>query len=269
MKRILFVLFAAVLALQAGTFAAGKKLFAQKCSSCHAGYVPADRLKENFFEKNNTLLHLKAPTVNMLAYAIMRSPKHIGDPRDPEMRGDEIAAYLEDTLTHPQRSNTICDPNFMKFYDVKKPLTPPLTEAEYDTLSFFFMHYKAEHSKHNPRPAKHLTSTYSMTNILEEAKRTHKRVILEAMSPTCHFCKIMERDVIETEPVQTLLQKGYLFVKLNVDKQMFPLGLDKVYKHVTPSFFVLDANGTLEGHYPGSWKQRDFTMILNHHMPKE
>ena len=269
MKRIIFTLLATVLTAQASSFVHGKKLFAEKCSSCHADFIPADTLKENFFEKNNTLLHLKAPTVNMLAYAIMDSPKHIGDPSDPEMRSDEIVAYLEDTLTHPHPENTICDPNFMKFYDVKKPISPPLTEDEYETLSAFFMQYKAERKKHNPRATKRLTSTYDITKVLQEAKQTHKHVLLEAMSPTCHFCKKMEREVIETEAVQKVLGGGYIMIQINVDAQKFPLGLGKVYKHVTPSFFILDANGSLAGHYPGSWNKQDFLSILKHYTPKE
>ena len=68
----------------------GQEIFKNKCSSCHGDFIAVNTLKENFFEKNNKLLNLKAPTVNMLAYAIMDSPKKIGDPNDIDMRQIEI-----------------------------------------------------------------------------------------------------------------------------------------------------------------------------------
>jgi len=251
------------------TFAQGQKLFEQKCSSCHPGFIPGDKIKENFFEKNNTLLHLKAPTVNMLAYAIMDSSRHVGDPADPEMRVDEIEEYLRETLTQPKRENSICDPVIMKYYETKKPLSPPLADGDYALLASYFMHYKEQRKRLHPRPVKQLSGTYPVSQVLADAARAHKRVIIEAMSPTCHFCKKMEREVIDTPDVASVLGKHYVMVQVDVDKQKLPLGLDKVYKHVTPSFFIVDANGSLLAHYPGSWKKNDFLNILNHYKAKE
>jgi len=251
------------------SFAQGEKLFEQKCSSCHTGFVAGDKIKENFFEKNNTILKLKAPTVNMLAYAIMDSSQHVGDPNDPEMRVDEIEEYLRDSLVHPKKENSICDPEIMKYYEDKKPLVPSLADDEYAILASYFMHYKKQRKRLHPRAVKKLNGTYRISNVLAEAARSHKRVIVEAMSETCHFCKIMEKEVIETDAVRGLLTSDYIMVQVDVDKHKLPLGLAKVYKHVTPSFFILDTNGSLVGHYPGSWKKNDFMNILNHYKFKE
>jgi len=251
------------------TFAQGQKLFEQKCSSCHPGFISGDKIKENFFEKNNTLLHLKAPTVNMLAYAIMDSSRHVGDPSDPEMRVDEIEEYLRDSLIHPKREDSICDPEIMKHYENKKPLNPPLANGDYAVLASYFMHYKKQRKRLHPRAVKKLNSTYNISHVLAEAAQSHKRIIVEAMSETCHFCKIMEKEVIDTDAVRAVLTAHYIMVQVDVDKQKLPLGLDKVYKHVTPSFFILDANGSLVAHYPGSWKKSDFLNILNHYKSKE
>jgi len=251
------------------TFAQGQKLFEQKCSSCHAGFIPGDKIKENFFEKNNTLLHLKAPTVNMLAYAIMDSSRHVGDPNDPEMRVDEIEEYLREMLTQPKRENSICDPVIMKYYETKKPLSPPLADGEYALLASYFMHYKEQRKRLRPRVVKKLSKTYNITNVLNDARQENKRVIVEAMSPTCHFCKKMEREVIDTDDVRKVLKANYLMVQVDIDQTKLPLGLEKVYKHVTPSFFILDSNGSLVAHYPGSWNKHDFLNILNHYKVKE
>ena len=98
----------------------GEVIFKNKCSSCHGNFIAINTLKENFFEKNNKLLNLKAPTVNMLAYAIMDSPKKIGDPNDSDMRQTEIESYLKSYLEKPDKFNSICDEHILRFYDIKK-----------------------------------------------------------------------------------------------------------------------------------------------------
>ncbi len=40
----------------------GKEVYEKKCASCHPGYIPMSKLKENFQDYNNTLLKLTAPT---------------------------------------------------------------------------------------------------------------------------------------------------------------------------------------------------------------
>ena len=51
----------------------GKKLFNDKCSSCHGTYISISSLKTNFFSKKNILYNLDTPTANMLAYEIGRA----------------------------------------------------------------------------------------------------------------------------------------------------------------------------------------------------
>jgi len=270
MKRITMIIAILLVSFAWGDrFVIGQKTFDQKCATCHAGFVAGDVIKKNFFEQNNTLLHLEAPTVNMLAYAIMDSSRHVGDPSDPEMRIDEIEEYLRDMLAHPKRENSICDPEIMKYYAIKKPIASSLSDTEYADLAYYFMHYKAERKRKHPVPVKKLTQTYNITQVLADAARTHKRILIEAMSPTCHFCKKMEREVIDTNAVRAVLEKHYLAVQVNVDAQKLPLSLAKVYKRITPSFFIVDANGTLLAHYPGSWNKNDFLNILNHYKIKE
>ena len=74
-KILLFCLFL-IVNLNAD-FKDGETVFKNKCSSCHGKAIDINILKENFFEKENKLLNLKAPTVNMLAYEIMDSSKKL------------------------------------------------------------------------------------------------------------------------------------------------------------------------------------------------
>ena len=140
-KVILFTMLASTLSLFAG-YNEGRAVFESKCSSCHVSHISAQQIQENFFEKNNTMLNLKAPSVNMLAYAIMDGPKHIGEKGDTDMRDGEIEDYLKEYLTKPDIHNSICDPQVMKFYKVKKSMKGQVTDKEFTDLASFFMNYK-------------------------------------------------------------------------------------------------------------------------------
>ena len=257
-------------ALQADEFERGQALFREKCASCHAGHIPVDRIKKNFFEMNNTLLKLDAPSVNMLVYAIMNGPKKVGDPSDPEMRQAEIEEYLKEYLTHPDREESICDPTVMRYYKTKPPIKEQLSDEEYAALARYFMDYKERHRRSSePAKPKKLSEYTDAAQILKEAEAGGKRIIIEAESEHCHYCRKMKREVIDDPEVRGLLGKDFILVSVDVEKSRLPFGLQKVYKHITPSFFFLDEKGHLLNHYPGSWKKGDFLQILKENIPKE
>ena len=266
--RMMVTVWLMIVNLHADDYARGKAIFNEECRHCHIGHIPADRLKKNFFEMNNTLLNLTAPTVNMLAYAIMDGPKKIGDPSDPEMRQAEIEEYLKEMLEHPDRDNSICDPTVMKHYAMKRPLSHPLSDDEYAALARFFMEYKSRRLAEN-RTGNRLRKLEEFSDersILSEAKRRKRHIIIEAESPQCHYCRKMEREVIESLEVRKVLDRNYLMIRVNVERSQLPFGLKKVYRHITPSFFILDSEGHLLSHYPGSWKKDDFLQILRENL---
>ena len=107
MKFISIILFSIVSLF--ANYEDGKKIFEQKCATCHKEFIPLNIVKENYFEKNNTLLNLKTPTVNMIVWAMMDGPKKIGDPSEPDIQIIEIERFLKDYLENPDRFNAICD----------------------------------------------------------------------------------------------------------------------------------------------------------------
>ncbi len=268
MKRVLTILLFSVLSLSA-SYKQGKEIFSKYCSKCHKGYIPADTIKDNFFNKDNKLLNLDAPTENMLAYAIMDGPKRVGDPTDKEMQQAEIEEYLKEYLYHPDPDSSICDNHVMKYYDIKKPFDINLSDEDFANLAQFFMEYKKERLKHTKAVIKVLSRDYDEKKILKDAKESKKAVIIEATSPTCYYCKKMKREVIDSKDIKDILSKNYILVEVNVDRSKLPFNLKKEYKHITPSFFFLSSSGEFIASYPGSWNKSDFKMILNEHKPKE
>ena len=236
----------------------GEVIFKNKCSSCHGNFIAINTLKEHFFEKNNKLLNLKAPTVNMLAYAIMDSPKKIGDPNDLDMRQTEIESYLKSYLEKPDRFNSICDEHILRFYDIKKAVLG-LSNEDYTNLATFFMEYKNNLAK--TQGNKVLLSN-DETLILEKAQKQNKKIIVYATSKSCYFCKKMDRDVLNLMEIKNKIDENYVYMKIDVDETKLPFELRNVYKNITPSFFIVSKEGNYIKQYPGSWTKSDFLEIL-------
>jgi thioredoxin-related protein len=241
-------------------FKEGETIFKNKCSSCHQDYISINTIKENFFEKENKLLNLKAPTVNMLVYAIMDSPKKIGDSNDSEMQEIEIEEYLKSYLKNPDRFNSICDEYILGFYENKKSMETSLSDDEYKHLTTYFMEYK-DNFKDEEKIEKEEFSK-DLTTILDKAKKENKQILVYATAKSCFFCKKMDREVLELKEVKEEIQKDYIFVKVDMDESLLPFDLQKVYKKITPSFFFVSKEGEFLKQYPGSWTRSDFLEIL-------
>lgn len=265
---LVFVLmFVITISINAG-FKEGKVIFEKKCLSCHGKYISGDKLKKNFFEEDNKLLNLKSPTVNMLAYSIIDSPLHIGDKNDPEMQQIEIEEFLKDYLDNPNLDNSICDANIRKYYDKKESMKGQVSEEELTNLSIYFMQYKKVRQKEHPVAKKILSDSYSAEQLLADAKKENKRIIIEASSENCHFCKKMKREVIDTDEIQSAINSDFIFMEIDIDKMKLPFDLQKSFKGITPTFFFVSKDGKLLGNYPGSWGISDFKIILNENRKK-
>ncbi len=245
-------------------FKEGKKLFTDKCASCHKEYISFDKLKINFFERKNKLLNLTIPTENMLAWAIMDSGNKIGDPNDPEMRVDEIAIYLQEYLENPDLTNSICDQSALKYYEQKKPMK--ISEEEAELLAYYFMGYKEDRLKNLPDEQKSVSDTTNEKEVLENAVKQGKQILVYTTSETCYYCKKMDKEVFSLKEIQNTMNKDYIFLKIDVDHEEIPFDLKKHFKGMTPTFFVLTSAGELISTYPGSWNKRDFLKILEENL---
>jgi len=264
-KKGIFLLFIFLMAVNVkADFKEGKKLFEDKCASCHKEYISFKKLKINFFERNNKLLNLRIPTENMLAWAIMDSSRKIGDPEDSDMRSVEIEEYLKDYLENPDRNNSICDQTALKYYNKKEPMK--ISDEEAELLAAYFMGYKENRLKSTPKPTQVLTKDYNEKKLLEEAKNSGKHIIVYATSQTCYYCKKMEKEVLSLDSVQKTMNEDYIFLKVDVDFVSLPFGLKKYFKGMTPTFFILTNAGELLNTYPGAWVKDDYLKILEENL---
>lgn len=260
-KKVVFVFLVFTLGLYA-SFQEGKKVFEKKCSSCHGGFISIKQLKENFFEKNNTLLNLTAPTVNMIAYDIMMGSKRIGGVEDKEMQQIEIEEYLKDYLEEPDLNNSIGDSHIIRFFENKKSMKDQLSLVEFKYLSVFFMEYQQNRLKNNPIQTKMLSNNYNEESLLSVAKEQNKLLLVYATSKTCYFCKKMDKEVLQHDYIKKEIDRNYRYIKVDVDNKSLPFGLNKQYKKITPTFFIVSNEGTFLKQYPGSWSEKDFLEIL-------
>jgi len=247
------------------SFSEGEAIFGSKCMPCHGKHLEPKVIKKNFFESNNTLLNMKVPSVNMLSYALIDSPTHIGDSSDAEMQVIEIEEFLKDYLEKPDKTNSVCDPRIMRFYDTKKSMKGQLSDSDYVNLAEFFMGYKKNRMKKHPRKAKVLSDTYGIKELLADAKKENKKIIIEASTKDCYFCKKMKREVLDAPQMQKKIGDDFIFLEIDIDKNKLPFDLKKSFKGVTPTFFFLTKEGKLEMSYPGSWNTKDFHMLLDEH----
>ena len=264
-KKGLFLLFYIFFVIDLNAdFKEGEKLFKDKCASCHKSYISFKKLKENFFERNNTLLNLTIPTENMLAWAIMESSKKIGDPDDQDMRPIEIEEYLKNYLANPDINDSICDEHILKYYKKKEPMV--ISDEEAELLVQYFMGYKENRLKNNPSPVKVLTKNYNEKEILDKASKEGKQIIVFATSQTCYFCKKMKKEVLSLTEVDEAINEDFIFLEVDVDFVTLPFNLKKHFKGMTPTFFFLTTGGELLHTYPGAWVKKDFLQILKENL---
>ncbi|MCK5854431.1 MAG: DUF255 domain-containing protein [Sulfurovaceae bacterium] len=230
----------------------GKEIYEKKCASCHQLYIPTLKLKENFMEQNNTLLNLKAPTINQIAF---RLQSRIGDPRgDKDMHQMEVGAFLSDYLINPDKQKSICLPEVIKHFETMPSMKGLLDDDEMEAISEFLYEYDAK--EYRELEVKYL----SYKEAIKLSKDKNKTIMIELMREHCFFCKQMEEEVFSEKEIIKKLNSDFISVLIDVDKvKKLPLGLKS---GVTPSFVFVE-DGKIVAHIHGAWNKKDFLEILN------
>ena len=229
----------------------GKDLFDKHCASCHTPFIPMSKLKENFLDYNNTMLKLKAPTLNQLSY---RLKQQIGDPKgDEDIHRMEVTAFMSDYVYHPDKDKSVCLDDVIQHFKTMPSLKGKVTEDELEEIGTYLYDFdekivKAKSVKYE-----------GFEKALARAKKEHKIIMIKAMTKECHFCRKMEREVMIEEEIVKEIKKDFIPVSIDVSVHSLPLGLKT---EVTPSFIFVDENAKILMNVPGAWDKNDFIALL-------
>jgi len=229
----------------------GQEVYEKKCASCHKLYVPPSLLIENFMEKNNTILKLKAPTINQIVF---RLKSRIGDPKgDEDIHRMEVDSFIADYLMHPDKSKSVCLPKVIQHFETMPSLKGKITVEEIESVSSFLYDYTIDDYVEKK------LKLVAYEDALKVAKQEHKIIIIKMTREHCHFCKKMDREVFSDKDVVEALEKDFMVVEVDIGKDTPPLGLKR---GMTPTFIFVSEEEKIMGKIPGSWTKEDFLEIL-------
>ncbi len=98
-------------------------------------------------------------------------------------------------------------------------------------------------------------------NALIKAKNEHKIIMIMLEKENCHFCKKMEDEVFTDKNISKILDRDFILVKLDVNRDELPLGLKK---SMTPTFVFVKESGVMFSLIRGAWKRDDFISLLRY-----
>lgn len=229
----------------------GKMLFEKHCLSCHTPFIPMSKLKENFLDHNNTLLNLKAPTLNQLSY---RLKQQVGDRHgDEDLHRMEVTAFMSDYVIHPDKDKSVCLDDVMQHFETMPSLKGKVNEDALEAIGTYLYDFdtavvKAKSVKYE-----------GFEKALERAKKEHKIIMIKAMTKECHFCRKMEREVMIEEDIVRAIEKDFIPVSIDISVHSLPLGIKT---EITPSFIFVDENANIIENVPGAWSKKDFATLL-------
>ncbi len=229
----------------------GETIYKNKCSSCHAGYMPIGELKENFVDFNNTKLHLKAPTLNQLS---VRLKQHIGDPKgDEEIHIMEVVEFIKDYVYNPDLEKSVCMNEVIEAFNVMHSLKGKISEEDLEEVGEYIYNYDKNSLE------LHSVKYELFDNALKKAKKENKIIMIKATTRFCHYCKKMDHEVLSVDEIVAKLKKDFVSVSVDVYKYSLPMGLK--YK-VTPTYFFVNGDKKVLKVIPGALDKDDFLTLL-------
>jgi len=188
----------------------GEEVYKKKCSSCHQLYIPVEILMKNFMEQNNTLLHLKAPTVNQLSY---RLKQRIGDPKgDKDIQLMEVTAFIKNYLLHPDKQKSICFREIVSYFNTMPSFKGRISDEEIEAVAEWIYFYLPPVKEVNKLQFVDYQKAFSL------AKRLGKIIMIEVTSPTCHYCIKMEETTLKDPDVIALISSDFIPVRVDVSR---------------------------------------------------
>lgn len=229
----------------------GAELFETHCASCHSNYLPMSQVIANA-EQNNTLLHLKAPTLNQLSFGVRLN---VGDRKaGEESQLMEVEEFIASYIASPQKEKSVLPDELTHFYPDMPPMQNLLNEDQIEALSrYIFTYGEAMIEKHSVR-------NHTFDEAQKIAKKQKKIIMIRGVLPNCKWCIKMDREVMVEPEVREVLEKGFVVVKTNVVTEKLPLGMKSLG---TPSFYFIKSDGeTIIDQLNGYGNKEEFLAFL-------
>ena len=194
----------------------GAELFDSHCASCHSYYIPMSQVITNA-EQNNTLLHLKAPTLNQLSFGVRLN---VGDRKaDEEAQRLEVEEFIASYIASPQREKSVLPKELTHFYLNMPAMQNVLDEDQIEELSTFMFEYGEAMIE------AHSVKTYTFEEAAKIAREQNKIIMIRGVLPFCKWCIKMDREVMVEPEIREFLDKSFVVVKTNVITEKLPLGM--------------------------------------------
>jgi thioredoxin-related protein len=99
-----------------------------------------------------------------------------------------------------------------------------------------------------------------------EAKKVRKPLLVAFVRDGCHYCHDMERKVFDDDGMSRWIASCFVPVKVNLSERGTPF---EARIPMTPTFVLLQPDGTVIKTVPGSWNIPDFKALTSSACPKE
>ena len=94
-----------------------------------------------------------------------------------------------------------------------------------------------------------------------EAKKERKLLLVELEMELCPYCERMDKFVLSKEDVKKLINEHYVFIKLDINKEVIP---EHLISRMTPTFYFLSSDGeSVIEEIKGAPSKSDFINYLN------
>ncbi|MBU0720648.1 DUF255 domain-containing protein [bacterium] len=102
------------------------------------------------------------------------------------------------------------------------------------------------------------TQWHSYEEALELQKKSSKLIMIDFVREHCHYCEDMDKGVFEDKEMSRWLDKRFIAVKINLDKDVVPEGVKVM---MTPTFYFFNTKKEIVKKIPGSWNIEDFKSL--------
>ena len=96
-------------------------------------------------------------------------------------------------------------------------------------------------------------------DVREKAQIQNKVILIELVMESCSYCEKMDKFVLSKEDVRSMIDKNYIFLKLDIHKDEIP---EFLTSRITPTFYFLTADNILLHEIIGAPSKSEFIALL-------